>query len=254
MDAAHSCERHVTRLEGVLDPVEAGDRRSLLDHVGLFQRMVVGAGDSALLVLDHEHGLEVGAEVGVHHHLDGDPAVDEERGAHAGRHCQEILGLTAGVHVRRGDVAERTGARIAGVHRGGLSVDPGFDEERVTLEVGLGLGSQHVRPPGLFPSGVAPAMRTADRDDAVVARCEPGRSLHRLDDHLARQDVERLLERMQVLVDRPPRIEIVDSEARVDRPRGGVVDCRPASVPGAATVEGARHDRRRLRCPLDDVT
>ncbi len=148
MDRSHAGKCDVARLEVVLDAVEPGVDFAVEYEIGLFQRVVVCAGQSSRLVLDHEHGGQLRPEIRVGHHLHRDPRVDEERGAHAGGHRQHVLGLEPGVHVAGVDVAEGPGARIPGVNGDRCPLDAGGDEEGVVLEPGPGLGGEQVRPSG----------------------------------------------------------------------------------------------------------
>ena len=98
---------------------------------------------------------QLGPEVGVDHHLDGDAAVDEQGGAHAGRDGQLVLGLPAGVHVRRVDVPERPGPRVADVDRDRRRCRPATATKKVSSSNrARGWGAQHVGPARrLRPSG-----------------------------------------------------------------------------------------------------
>src|SRR5690554_1309699 len=98
VNTADARPREVTRLEVVLLAVEDPQRLALQEQVCLLEGMIVRPGEPARDVLDHEHGVLVRPEVGVDHHLHGDPAVDQEGGAHRGALGQFVLGLVLRGH------------------------------------------------------------------------------------------------------------------------------------------------------------
>jgi hypothetical protein len=99
--------------------------------------MVVRVGGRRRLVLDHEHGVQLGAEPLVSEHPDADAAVGQQRRGHARRHlrCRGVAALAqpSHVHGRLVEPEEVLVPRITQVNVGhGGAVGPGrADEERV---------------------------------------------------------------------------------------------------------------------------
>src|SRR5690554_213301 len=63
VNAAHASPGDISGTQPELLAVEGGIHFAVGDQVGLFERMIVGAGLAVGVVLDHEHGREVGPEV-----------------------------------------------------------------------------------------------------------------------------------------------------------------------------------------------
>src|SRR5215469_1559650 len=115
--AADAGPGDVTDFEPIAFTVELGVGGAFDNQVGLLERMIVLACLAVRVVLHHEHGRQLGTQIGVDHHLDGNPAVDKQGGAHARGYGKQILTLLSRVHVVRADVAELTGSRIPNVNR-----------------------------------------------------------------------------------------------------------------------------------------
>ena len=130
------------------------------------------------------------------------------------------------------DVAVPPGPRVAHVGRQRL----GLRQLRHAAgcrgrSAGRGSGADSPREPRL---GRRRSLRsecgTADRDQPVVARPEPGRLARRLHDHLAVQDVEALLVGVHVRRHRAARREPARARSRCARPAVARVDDRPAPL------------------------
>jgi hypothetical protein len=67
--------------------------------VRLLERVIMRTGCTIGVVLHHEHRRQLGAQIGVDHHLHVDSSVDEQRRAHARGHLEQVLALPAGVHL-----------------------------------------------------------------------------------------------------------------------------------------------------------
>src|SRR5215472_1849433 len=70
--AADAGPRDVTDFEPIAFTVELGVSGAFENQVGLLERMIVLAGLAVRVVLHHEHRGQLGAQVGVDHHLDRD--------------------------------------------------------------------------------------------------------------------------------------------------------------------------------------
>ena len=222
--------------------VELGLDLAREEDVRLLERVVVRLGGAADLVVDREHRHVVGAERLVDHHLHGDPAVGEDRDVHAG-------GLPA---ARRVLDRERLGL--------GRRALPVADEPagRVGLAERYGGGGQrlHVGPararrscPGTGASGGRrgrrghrqPADRPGrrrrqrvvrpDRDQGEVAGDEPVDATVDLEDQLALEDVQRLLERVDVAAEPAARRQRTRRELRVRRALGRPDEDARATAP-----------------------
>jgi hypothetical protein len=233
--AADRRERHVARPQLVPLAVELALRPALQEQVRLLERVVVPAGRTVRVVVDHEHRGQIRAEVRVDHHLHRDAAVDQQRGAHAGRHGEQFLALPAGVHVPGLDVPVPPVARVARVHRLGLRRVGGRQrrhQQRVVAVGRAGLRREHVGPARRFGAGVVPFVRHADRDQPVVARAQEPVTLRGARDHLARKDEGAFLVRVHVRRYGLAGRQFVHAEAGVYA-GSGVVHDGPPSVPGA---------------------
>ncbi len=220
--------------------------------------MVVGAGEAARLVLDHEHRGQVGAEVGVDHHLHGDPAVDEQRGAHAGAEGEPVLGLQRRVHVLGVDVAEVAVAGIAHVDGLGRPGRDGGRELRVVAEARPGQGRLHL---GELDDGVRRVPQRVghpDGDQPVVAGPQLVAALGGVQGEPAVDDIQRLLPRVDVGGGVPARLQAGDPEAHLGGPArlvhnggGGVAGAAAGELPGHLVDEvGHRlHDVLRHQPP-----
>ena len=216
----------VAPLQPVGLPVQHRVGRAGQDQVRLLERMIMRAGHPVRLVLHHEHGLQLGPEVGVDHHLDRDPAVHQAGGPHA----DLVRRRTA--HAGRRDMAERPRPRILQIRPNGAGLVRQVHPHRVVVVVPARLRREHVGPPRGHAALVAPGVRHADRDEPVVVRAKQERAFGRGQHDLALQDEEGLLERVHVPGQAPARLELADPEPGVDRSDGGsvpVVYGRPSS-------------------------
>ena len=135
----HSRPEDVTGMQHQQLTVDQRVNLSFDEDVGLLERVVVWMGDGRGLVIDHEHGVELGAALLVDQHLHTDAAVRQECGGHAGRHGGSAhVGATrefAKVHRIR---IEAHGVLVSGVthvgHHGGRFDEclVGDDERRCT--------------------------------------------------------------------------------------------------------------------------
>src|SRR5215472_395169 len=136
---------------------------SFEDQVGLLEWVIVLASPAVWVVLNHEHGRQLRAEVAVGHHLDGDAAVDEQSGAHARGDSEQILALPTDIHVVSGDVAKAAVAPISNIDRRGHASRE-RNEEGVVAVPRSGRGSLHLSPRHGDGTVVAPGMRGPNRD------------------------------------------------------------------------------------------
>ena len=220
-------------------PVEERLHLSVEDLVHLLEGMVVGAGEPALLVLHHEHRREGGAEVGVDHHLDRDPAVHEQGGAHARTHLQPVLRLVGGVHRLGVDVPEVAVAGVTDVDRPRRAGGERRRESGVVAEALPRQRRLHLRERHRLGGGVPERMGGSDREEPVVAGDQLDAALGRVDGERPRRHVDGLLPGVHVAVDRTAGLEAGDAEPHLHRP-GGLVDDIVAAVAGAATDELGR--------------
>jgi hypothetical protein len=116
------------------------------------------------------------------------------------------------------------------------------------LERRSGLRRGDLEPARRGPGVVAQRMRDAALDEHVVVRPELLGRAGRFEDELAREHVERLLERVQVRLDAPSRLELRDHDLLVDG-AAGAVDDRPAHVAAAVSRVAARASARLAQCP-----
>ena len=128
----------------------------------------MSAGEPALLVLHHEHRRQVGTEVGVDHHLDGDPAVDEQSRPHACAHLEPILRLVGGVHRLGIDVSEMAVAGIADVDRPGSSGDERRRKLCIEAEAFPRQRRLHLGEPDGLGGGVPERVGRPDGQEPVV--------------------------------------------------------------------------------------
>ena len=93
----------------------------------------------------------------------------------------------------------------ASIRSGGPPMRERRHREDVTLAPQARLGREHLRPSCLRRAGVAKRVRGRDEKHAVVARPERKDAVARLTNELAFEDVDALLERVNVRVDRSAR-------------------------------------------------
>ena len=253
MDTADARPGDVAGPEAMGGAVETRLDFTLEDEVGLLEGMVVGSGQTIRLVLDHEHGRQVGTLVRVDHHLHGDPAVDQQRGAHAGADGQAILGLPGGIHRFGRDVPEVAVPRIAHVDRLWLCrCNRRGDELGVVPEALAGQGSAHLRELGDHLRGVAQRVGHADREQAVVPTLQPVAALRGVEGECSCEHVNRLFERVDVGGDAAPGLEASDAKTHLHR-TSGLVDDGSTAVADATAGELGWGGERQVGHALDDV-
>ena len=84
--APHARPEHVTGVQDQKLPIDQSVNLAFDEDVRLFEGMVVRVRNRGWLVVDHEHGVQLRAELLVDEHLHTDSAVGEERRRHARRH------------------------------------------------------------------------------------------------------------------------------------------------------------------------
>ena len=228
MDAADPGEDEVARPDRVDLAVELELDLASEEEVGLLERVVVGLGRPADLVVDREHRQQVGAEVAIDEHLHRDPAVDEQGDVHADR--LPPVGRIADaecLRLRRGSVvmADKADRRVAEPRSNGARdelrrVEVTLDEERVTP---AGVGGQALRRPDRQPAdlglaAVRKGVPDPDGKERVVAGDESVDGPPHLDDELTRQDVQPLLEGVDMAAEPAAWRECADGQLGVDGP------------------------------------
>ncbi len=234
VDGADPGPEDVARAERVARAVRDDIDFALEHEIRLLERMVVWVCDRAGLVSDHEHRLQLRFESLVYQHLHGDAAVRERGGGHAGgdrRLVDRHPALQAvDVHVARAEEEEVAVPRVADVELHRRRVRRGVDEERVRrLRRPTRPRRRHLDPAGR--SVGAPCVAGADRDRAARSLLQPDGRVFQVEDGLARQDVERRFERMDMTVH--VTVAQLDERQPCVRGTGVAADQKRAREPGA---------------------
>ena len=219
------------------------------EDVGLLERMVVGLGRAAELVVDREHRHVVGAELVIDEHLHRDPAVhDERRVATGGRtttgrvlDAQGLELLTGPVVVpdeseRR--VAERRPAR-GGVHR--RQIIGGLEERvppaRIRRQPLRRRERQEPNGPGA-PRAVPERVPEPGRHECVVATDESVDRPGQVEQQLALEHVQGFLEAVDVRREPAARSDRDRGKVRVHGALRGTDDRQPSEAERRGTGGG----------------
>ena len=228
MRGADAGEHHVAGADDVGSSLQLGLDLAVEEEIGLLERMVMDLCRTARLVVDREHRQQLGAEDAIDEHLDADPAVHHERrvapgGCPAACRIAECKGLGLGRRPvvvpdeTQPRIAERWPDRSVGEC---VEVEGLAGEERVA-PVGVGAeadGRVERQPARVLLAAIAERVPGPDRHEGIVAGRQPVGVPVDLDEELAAQDVQRLLERMEMPLEPAAAGKRSDRQLGVDGP------------------------------------